>query len=269
MFESILDTVRSYGPKLTEAMITFLIGIVLIKVVLKLTKRWLKKGPMDEVTHVFMINIVKIFLWVILLIAVLGTADIIKPASMVAVLGAVGAALALALKDSLANFAGGISIMFHQPFAKGDVIDDLTVTGIVDHIDLLYTTVMTYDNKVVTIPNGKLANNTVINYTKLDLRRVDCCFGISYESDIPKAKELMLLLCKEFSPILSEPEPFAGVAAQNESSIVIDLKCWCKTEDYWTVKYYIEENVKNVFDKNDIIIPYNRVDVNIIKQTTN
>ena len=166
MFESILDTVRSYGPKLTEAMITFLIGIVLIKVVLKLTKRWLKKGPMDEVTHVFMINIVKIFLWVILLIAVLGTADIIKPASMVAVLGAVGAALALALKDSLANFAGGISIMFHQPFAKGDVIDDLTVTGIVDHIDLLYTTVMTYDNKVVTIPNGKLANNTVINYTK-------------------------------------------------------------------------------------------------------
>ena len=107
MFESILDTVRSYGPKLTEAMITFLIGIVLIKVVLKLTKRWLKKGPMDEVTHVFMINIVKIFLWVILLIAVLGTADIIKPASMVAVLGAVGAALALALKDSLTNFAEG------------------------------------------------------------------------------------------------------------------------------------------------------------------
>ena len=173
---------------------------------------------MDEVTHVFMINIVKIFLWVILLIAVLGTADIIKPASMVAVLGAVGAALALALKDSLANFAGGISIMFHQPFAKGDVIDDLTVTGIVDHIDLLYTTVMTYDNKVVTIPNGKLANNTVINYIKLDLRRVDCCFGISYESDIPKAKELMLLLCKEFSPILSalSGRPLSS-ASQSES----------------------------------------------------
>lgn len=264
--ERLWEVMEPYSARIIDAAITFVIGIIAFKVILFLIRRWLKRGPLDEALHVFIVNVVKILLWVILIIAVMGTADIIEPTSMVAVLGALGAAFALAFKDTLSNFAGGISILFHQPFSKGDVIDDLNVVGIVDHIDLFYTTIMTYDNKVVTIPNGQLANNTVINYTKLDIRRIDFSFGISYESDIAKAKKVMLEVCERNPLILSEPETFAGVGIQNESSIGLELKCWCKTEDYWDVKYFIEENIKTAFDENGIIIPYRQVEIRILKE---
>ncbi len=260
----VINIIEKYIPEFTAGVVTFVVGLVLMKIILKLTKRWLKKGSTDESMHKFILNLIKIILWIVIIFATLGAANLIESASLVAVVGAIGAGLALALRDSLANVVGGVAIMFNKHFSKGDLIEDLEIMGIVEHTDIFYTTLRTFDNRVVTIPNGKLANNTVINHTRLGTRRLEFTFSVSYESDLKKAREILMKVCEKSPMILKEPEPITGVFSQTESSVKIDLKCWCKTDDYWQAKYVIEEDVKNEMVANGIVIPYNRVDVKIL-----
>lgn len=264
-------TIEKTMDKLTDglldvgmALLILVIGAILIKVLLRFTKRILEKSSLDESVYLFVMRAVKIALWGILIVAVLPMIGI-PAASLVTVLGAGGAAIALALKDSLGNVAGGILILINQPFVKGDTIELNQVTGVVDQIDLMSTQLHTFDNKIVTVPNGTITTSVLINYSREDKRRVDCQFNISYDAELAKAKEILYnvtLCCEEIN---QEEEIVIGVAEQGDSGILLDLKVWCSTSDYFDVKYYLEENVKLAFDEAGINIPYKTMDVHILK----
>ncbi|MEG0157257.1 MAG: mechanosensitive ion channel family protein, partial [Anaerovoracaceae bacterium] len=179
--------------------------------------------------------------------------------------GVAGAAIALALKDSLGNVAGGIMILVTKPFSQNDYIDIGGTTGTVKHIDLLLTTLKTYDNKVITIPNGMVTTSVLTNYTREELRRVDCVFGIGFNDDLNHAKDLMLATAQANGMILDTPEPFIGVAGNSDNSVDVDFRVWCKTEDYWDVKYFLEENIKLAFDEAGICIPFPQMDIHLKK----
>ncbi|MGI6722205.1 MAG: mechanosensitive ion channel family protein [Anaerovoracaceae bacterium] len=242
----------------------FLIGLLVIKIVLTVLRKALKKSVLDEVLHRFIVNAVKLLLFIVLLLMVLNRLHI-QTASLITVLGVGGAAIALALKDSLGNIAGGIVVMVTKPFTSGDYVDIEGTTGYIKHIDLLITTLTTNDNKVITVPNGRVITSVLTNYSRLDTRRVDLKFGIGYDADVEKARDLMFALAESNPMILGDPEPFCGVSANTESAVELDFFVWTKTENYWPVKYFMEENVKRAFDEAGIAMPYNQLDVHIRK----
>ncbi len=250
--------------KVGMTILILFIGYLMICVLAGILKRGLKKTKMDEVLHTFFLNCLKMILWIVILITALSYLGI-SPMSLLTVLGAAGVAVALALKDSLSNFAGGILIIISKPFSKGDLIEDMQISGKVEEIDLLYTTLITFDNKVITVPNGKLANSTIINYSRERKRRVDCRFSVSYDTEIELVKEILETVAAANPKALREPEPSIGVASLNERAVEFDLRVWCMTEDYWEVYYSLQEQVKLAFDVHHISIPYPQMDVHIKK----
>ena len=249
---------------LGKLLLTVLIGLLVIKIIMKVTKRALDKSEADPSVYAFVKNMVKVVCIVVIVTMCLGILGI-PMSTVIAVLGAAGAAIALALKDSLANVAGGLMIIITKPFSKDDLIDVGEVSGKVEKIDLFLTTLKTYDNKIITIPNGLINTSILINHSKESRRRVDCTFGIGYNNDISKAKEILAVVCEACPDIIREPEPIIGVANHGDSSVMLDLKAWCDTEKYWDVKYFLEENVKLAFDEHNIEIPYPQMDVHIKK----
>ena len=250
----------SIGITLLKVGVTLLGGYIIIRLILGIVKKFLGKSTLDISLHVFIINSLKAVLWIILIVTVFGVLGI-PTSTFVAVLGAGGAAIALALKDSLGNVAGGIIILVTKPFKQGDFIDITEIAGVVEHIDLLYTTLKTFDNKVVRVPNGKITTAVMVNYSTEDTRRVDCKFGIGYEDDIAKAKDVLLAVAESNPDIFADPEPFVGVAGHGDSAVELDMRVWCTNDNYWSVKYFLEENVKIAFDEAGISIPYPQLDV--------
>lgn len=248
--------------ELGGAVLTLLIGWIAIRILLRIEKKALGKSRLDEALHLFILKGTKAILWIVLIMTILPKLGV-PVTSFITVLGAAGAAIALALKDSLGNIAGGIIILINKPFCRGDTIEVADTTGMVDSIDLLTTQLHTFDNKVVTIPNGTITMSVLINYSREDMRRVDCVFSISYEADILKAKEILLNVVSCNPDILAEPEPIAGVASHGDNAVLLDLKVWCSTENFFAVKYYLEENVKLAFDEAGIGIPYPQMDIHI------
>lgn len=242
-----------------------LAGYVLIRILCSIIRKALDRSKLDEVLHPFIINCIRIVLWILVVITALNYVGI-PVSAFLAALGAAGVAVALALKDSLGNFAGGILIILTKPFNKGDYIEDYQTSGQVEKIDLLYTTLLTFDNKVITIPNGKLANSTIVNYTKSESRRVDCTFSVTYQDDIIKVKEILHAVAESNPAIFDEPAPLIGVAKQGEARIEMDLKVWCKTEDFLDVKYYLQEQVKLAFDEANIKMAYPQMEVQLKKR---
>lgn len=260
MSEKTMETLMGAGI----ALCIVLVGYIVIRVLCGIIRRALGRSMLDEVLHTFIVNSTKIVLWIMVTITALSYAGI-PVSAFLAALGAAGVAIALALKDSLGNFAGGILIILTKPFKKGDYIEDYQAAGLVEKIDLLYTTLLTIDNRVITIPNGKLANSTIVNYSAMKSRRVDCKFSISYQDDITKTKDILLAVVESNPAVYKEPEPFIGVSKQGEWSIEIDLKVWCDTKDFGDVKYYLEEQVKLAFDEAGITIPFPQMEVRLKK----
>lgn len=241
-------------------------GWIVITILLRMEKKMLQKSRLDAALHLFILKASQVLMWIILIVATLPRLGI-SPSSLITVLGAGGAAIALALKDSLGNVAGGLIILINKPFSRGDTIEVEGVTGVVDSIDLLTTQLHSFDNKVVTIPNGTITTAILTNYSKEDIRRVDCLFGISVQSDIAKAKEILYQTAVQCPGAYKEPAYVIGVAEQKDSALWLDLKVWCSTADYYDVKYYLEENVKKAFDREGIIIPTPKMDVHIIRES--
>ena len=183
--------------------------------------------------------------------------------SIIAVLSAAGLAVGLALKTRLSNLDGGFIILFSKPFKAGDYIETNSSSGNVESISILYTKIITVDNKTVYIPNGKVADSLIINYSEQDCRRVDFEFGISYSEDFEKAKEIILSVADEYELVLNEPETLVRLGKQEASSLQIITNVWTKTENYWTVKYDMMEMVTKAFQEKGISIPYNQLDVHI------
>lgn len=247
------------------ALLIVIIGAIIVKIAMKVLKKALEKTRLDGALHTFVGNVVKVVLWLMIIVTALGKLGI-PTSTFVTVIGACGAAIALALKDSLSNVAGGILILINKPFGKGDFIEVAGVSGSVDKIDLLTTMLRTVDNKVVTIPNGSVSTSVLTNYSREELRRVDCSFGIGYECDIDKAKSVLKQVVDSCEQVLKDPAAVIVVTSQGESAVILETRIWVKNADYWTVKFYMEENVKKAFDAAGINIPYPQVDVHMIEK---
>jgi small conductance mechanosensitive channel len=258
------DKMIAAGEQVLGALIILVVGLILIKIFLKITRKTLEKSSLDGAIYRFILSALKIVLYVVLIVVLLGQLKV-PTTPLITVLGACGAAVALALKDSLSNIAGGLLILVNKPFKQGDVIDAAGTTGSVEHIDLFVTTLKTVDNKVITVPNGTLNTSVIVNYSKEPIRRVDCKFGISYDSDIARAKEVLRTVAESNPDIFREPAPFVGVASHLDSAISLDLRVWCDTSKYFDVKYYLEEQVKLAFDEANITIPFPQMDVHVVK----
>lgn len=256
------EELYSFVVTLLTIVLVIAAGYIASKIMIKVTERALKKSGADPILYTFVKNTIRVAVVLIVLTMCLGAVGV-QIHTIIAVVGAAGAAIALALRDSLANIAGGVMIIITKPFGKDDLIDIGEVSGTVQNIDLFLTTLRTYDNKTITIPNGIVNTSILINHSREDMRRVDCTFGIGYGDDIGKAKDVMRKVCEANEKIFVDPEPLIGVANHGESAVEMDLKVWCRTDDYWDVKYYLEENVKIAFDENGISIPYTQIDVHI------
>lgn len=252
----------NYGPKLILAIVTLLIGLWVIKIIVKIVNRAMEKSETDVSLRSFLSSLINIGLKILLFITVISMVGV-QMTSFVAILGAAGLAVGLALQGSLANFAGGVLILFFKPFKVGDYIDAQGFSGSVSEIQILHTILKTPDNKTIIMPNGSLSNATVTNFTTENTRRVDLVFGIGYGDDILKAKEIIRNIIKADNRIMSTPEPMVVTSELADSSVNIATRVWTNTSDYWNVNFDLIETVKLEFDKNGISIPFPQHDVHL------
>lgn len=257
-----------FGTQLLTALIVWFIGAWIIKKFVKLLDVAMTKKKVELTLHQFLLSIFNITLKAILVIIFASMVGI-ETASLIAMLGAAGLAVGLALQGSLSNFAGGILILFFKPFKAGDVIDAQGYVGTVDEIQIFNTIIRTLDNQRVIIPNGLLSNGCVKNVFVEKTRRVDMTFGISYDDDLTKAKAILKEICDGDERILKDPAADIFISAHADSSINILVRPWVLSEDYWAVHFDTIEAVKLAFDKQGITIPYPQRDVHIYQQSAN
>ena len=250
-----LQIIEPWATLIRLALI-IIIGLIVITILLAVIRRLLKKiDSLDEMLHSFIINAVRVICIIVLIAICLDTLGV-NIGTIVAVLGAAGAAIALALKDSLSNVAGGLMIIITQPFKQGDLINIGEYRGRVQKIGLFLTTLRTLNYQTITIPNGLVNTSILVNESREETRRVDLTFNISYDSDVTRAKEILRDVCRQTNLVLKEREPAIGVRSNDDSAIVLDLLAWCRTEDYFDTEYYLQEEVKKAFDAAGIKIPY-------------
>lgn len=249
------------------ALLVFFIGTKLIKWMRKLIQISMEKGNVDKGVRQFVDSLVKFALYAILVFSI-GSKFGLDTTSVAAALASCGVAIGLALQGSLSNFAGGVLILVLKPFVVGDYIieDNKGREGTVKEIQLFYTKLLTVDNKTVIIPNGSLANTSLINVTAQDKRRLDLSVGISYDADLRKAKQLIEDLLRKDEGVLQNEEITVFVDTLGDSAVVIGARGWVKKEVYWTTKWRLTENIKLTLDENGIEIPFNQVVVHMKEQ---
>lgn len=260
-----LQMAVQYAPKLALAVLTLVIGWSLIKFVLKLVQKALMLRAVDPTLAPFLNSVVGWGLKVVLLISVASMVGI-QTTSFVAVMGAAGLAVGLALQGSLANFAGGVLILMFRPYRVGDVIQAQGEVGEVKEIQIFTTIMVNAQNRRVIIPNGPLANGNIINLTAEPHVRVDTVVGISYSADMKKARDLLLGMVKEIPGVLAEPEPVVAVTALGPSSVDLIVRPFCKPSDYWSVHFATVEGTKRTLDAAGISIPFPQREVHVFKE---
>lgn len=243
------------------ALIAF-IGIRIIGMIKKWSRRTFLRMKVEESVSRFLSSCISVGLYGVLLFIVAGMLGV-NSASIVALLGSAGIAISLALQGSLSNFAGGVLILLSRPFTVGDYIINKDGEGTVTNIGIIYTTLLTTDNRKIVLPNGALSNSPLTNVTAQDRRRVVINVGISYEADLKKAKELLQELFEARPEILPEDGIEVYVDSLGESAVNLTARAYTRTEDYWNVKWALTEEVKLCFDREGIEIPYNKLDVNL------
>lgn len=265
LWEKYSDDVISTGVKMIIAILILIIGLWVIKKIVKLFEKVLTKRGVDQTLIPTLKGVLKGFLVVILLIAVIEKIGA-DPAGLIAVLGAVGLAVGFALQGSLANFAGGILILILKPFKNGDFISVNGEAGSVQSISIVTTTMKTPDNRVIYMANGAVASATITNFSQEENRRLDLVFGIGYTDDFDKAKEIILKLATDDERVHSDPAPFARVGNLGDSSVDITVRLWLKGADFWAVNFDMLEKVKKAFDEAGISIPFPQRDIHVFNE---
>lgn len=265
-FNQGMDIVMNYGPNLLLALVTLIVGLWVIKSLTKASLKMMKKGDMDESLKSFFSSIISIVLKILLVVSVMGMVGI-EMTSFIAILGAAGLAVGMALSGTLQNFAGGVMVLIFKPYKVGDFIEAQGYMGIVKEIQIFNTVLLTLDNKRVIIPNAPISSGTLVNYSAESERRVDFTFGIGYTDNIDKAKEVLMSVIKSNNKILQSPEPFIGLSELANSSVNFAVRVWAKGDDYWDVFFEMNETVKKEFDKQGISIPYPQTDVHIFQNS--
>jgi small conductance mechanosensitive channel len=265
IFRKILEIIVEYGPRLIGAIAVWIIGSWIIKAITKGFARMMEKRKTDKTLRPFLKGLFGTLLKVLLIISVLGTLGI-QMLSFVAILGAAGLAIGMALSGTLQNFAGGVMLLVLKPFQAGDLIEAQGYLGKVSKIQIFNTILKTLDNKTIIIPNGGLSTSSMVNYSTEDKRRVDWTFGIGYGDSVDQAKKVMQKLCDEDQRILEEPEVFIAVSELADSSVNFTVRAWVKAEDYWNVKFDMNEKIYKTFNQEGLNIPFPQMDVHMHEQ---
>jgi small conductance mechanosensitive channel len=267
-FEQLIDQLKlisiEYGPKIIIAIIIWVIGIWVIKILNYGFGRMMDKRNFDPTLKPFIKGFVSAVLKVLLIVSLLGTIGI-EMTSFVAIIGAAGLAIGLALSGTLQNFAGSVIILLFKPYKVGDQIEAQSYRGTVKEIQIFNTVLTTPDNKTVIMPNGKLSNLPMINFSTEPLRRVDWIFGIAYGNNLAKAKEVIIRLAGEDERILSEPPLFIALSELGANSVNVTVRAWVKSPDYWNVFFQLNEQVYNTFENEGLNIPFPQMDVHLHK----
>ena len=256
------DLVTSVGMKLLVAILIFVVGFFLIKAAVKFVKKSPKLEKMDPGVRSFTASFLAIALYIVLFVTIAAVVGI-PIASLLTVLASCGVAIGLALQGALSNFAGGILILLFKPFKVGDYIEASGGEGFVQEITVVYTVILTVDNKRVTIPNGALTNAVIKNYSAEETRRVDLTFNTATGCDIDKTRQVIQDVIALHPLALKDPAPFVRLSAHKESSLEFTTRIWVKSADYWTVYFDMKEAIEVAFAKNGIETPYPQVDVNL------
>lgn len=252
------------GLRIFLAAVFFLIGVRLIRILRKIIRKSMGRANAELGVIQFVDSFVKATLYVVLVLG-LASSFGLDAASVVAVLGSAGVAIGLAVQGSLSNLAGGVLILALKPFRVGDYIKESysSQEGTVTEIQIFYTKLLTPDNQTVILPNGNLANNSLVNITMQEARRMDVTVGISYRADLKKAKEVLSQILEEDEAVLKDRDRLVFVSELGSSSVVLGVRCWFRQEDFWQGKWRVTENCKLKLDENGIEIPYNQLDVHL------
>mgnify|MGYP002588527037 CR=1 FL=1 len=252
----------TFGLKVLAALVAFFIGRLVIRWIRKIVRRSFERSGADKGVEQFVDSLLKYGLYALLVFSLISSLGF-DTTSVAAVLASGGVAIGLALQGSLSNFAGGILILIFKPFKVGDYIIVGTNEGTVKSIEILYTRLVTIDNKVVMLPNGSLSNSSIVNVGAENTRRIDIQIGIGYSSDIPKAKKLLEQVINSEKGILKDKDILVVVKSLDESCVTLETRAWVNTADYWNVRFNLLERYKNIFDENGIEIPFNQLDVHM------
>lgn len=252
------------GVKVLLALLTFILGVQLIRLIRKIVKKSMNRAGAETGAVQFVDSFLKAALYVLLALMIASSFGM-EAASIVAVLGSAGVAIGLAVQGSLSNLAGGVLILLLKPFRVGDYIQENATgnEGTVTEIQIFYTKLLTADNRTVILPNGQLANNSIVNVTAQKDRRMDIVVGVSYKADLKQAKEVLENVLREDEAVLKDKDMLVFVSELDSSSVNLGVRCWFKQEDFWTGKWRVTENCKLALDAAGIEIPFNQLDVHV------
>ena len=260
--EKLSGMALAWAPKLAGALLVLVLGLWIVKLFIKGLKKMLSKRKIDPSLLSFIASFLGALLRILVVISVMGMAGI-QMTSFIALLGAAGLAMGMALSGTLQNFAGGVIILIFRPFNVGDYIQAQGHAGIVREITIFTTHLNTVDNKVITLPNGPLATNDMVNYTKEETRRIDWTFGIAYGDQLDDFKRALNDFIKEDQRIFTEPDPFIGLAELADSSVNLTVRVWAKTSDYWNIFFEMNEKVYTRFADYNLHIPFPQMDIHL------
>lgn len=264
-YDSIWALIVSKIPIIGAALLIIIIGFLVSNLLGKLAVKAMEARGVDSSIHSFIKTIITMLLKFAVLLSAFSTLGV-NINSFIAAIGAAGVTAGIGLQSSISQFASGVEILINKPFKSGDYIELENVSGKVLEIKLMYTILITLDNKRVIVPNSHITSNNIINYTSENRRRLDLVYGISYSADIEKAKQVLSQVTKSNDLILQEPAPIIAVKEHAASSIKIACLIWCSSNDYWDVFYYMQESVKLAFDREGIVFPFDQIDVHINKE---
>lgn len=260
--ENIITWASTKGIKLIIGILMLYIGWKIVNKLVKIMNRTLQRRNVDATLSSFLDTFVEIALKIIVVVIFMGYVGI-DTAGIAALVASAGVAIGLALQGSLSNFAGGVIILLIRPFNVGDYVEGSGHSGTIEKIGIFYTHMTTVDNKLILIPNGNLANGSIVNYSAKELRRVDLTFGVGYEEDIIKVKRVLSNIIDAHESILKTPEPFIALSAHGDSAVNFVVRVWCNNKDYWKIYFDLLEQVKLKFDEENISIPYPQMDLHI------
>ena len=261
----LIEFAASFGIKLLGAIILLAVGLKGTSLISKWIRTSHKCDKLDVSLRSFLASFVKILLYIVLIITIAMILGV-PATSFITILASCGVAIGLALQGSLSNFAGGLMILLFKPFKVGDFIEVSGETGTVIEISVVYTELLTVDNKRITMPNGTLTNSVITNYSSEELRRVDLNFSVAYDSSDETVKGIITDIINAHPSALKDPEPLVRLSAHDTNALVYTVRIWCKNSDYWDVYFDVLENVKTEFDKKGISIPYPQMDIHIKNQ---
>jgi small conductance mechanosensitive channel len=259
-----INFAMTYGLKIIGALLIFVIGVWIAKRIQKLLVAVMKKKKVDDTLQTFLENLVYILLMIVIVLAALSALGV-ETTSFIAILGAAGLAIGLALQGTLGNVGSGVVLISFRPFKAGDFVTAGGETGTIGSITLFATTLLTPDNKVITIPNSTIAGGNITNFSAKETRRLSLVFSIGYGDDLKLAKSVLQEIITSDPRVLSDPVPFVGVLELGESSVDFAFRPWVKSEDYWDVHFDMQEKVKLTFDEKGISIPFPQMDIHLNK----